>query len=87
MNDRDYTAGSRSVWRKLLRDCMTGLGFKGKRDPEAHRVALLVEREDVVEQLRCVCEDHGDNDWDDTAHLGDVIEKHLAPYLDDRKRK
>ena len=39
------------------------------------------ERASVIALLRRVCEVHGDNDWPDDLHLGDVIEKHLARHL------
>src|SRR5882762_7351463 len=43
--------------------------------------ALRDERSDAVKALRDICATHGDNDWDDKLHLGDVIEKHLHRYL------
>lgn len=42
----------------------------------------LSERQDAVNVLRQVCVDHGDNDWSDSLHLGDAIEKHLWRYLE-----
>lgn len=32
----------------------------------------------VRAMLRIECEDLGDNEWSDSLHLADVIEKHLA---------
>jgi len=45
------------------------------------------ERRDVINALRQLCADFGDNDWPDNLHLGDVIEKHLAPYLYESETK
>lgn len=39
------------------------------------------ERIEVVQILRELCKEFGDNDWQDNDHLRDVIEKHLAKYL------
>lgn len=39
------------------------------------------ERLEVVQILRELCAEFGDNDWKDKDHLRDVIEKHLAKYL------
>lgn len=43
--------------------------------------ALRRERESVIRLLREACEEYGDNDWPDTLHLRDVLEKHLLDYL------
>ena len=42
---------------------------------------LTMEREGTIAILRSICEDHGDNDWDETLHLSDVIDKHLGRHL------
>jgi len=42
---------------------------------------LTIEREETISALRGVCEDHGDNDWDNDLHLADVVNKHLGNYL------
>lgn len=42
---------------------------------------LTIEREETISALRSVCEDHGDNDWDNDLHLADVVNKHLGNYL------
>lgn len=39
------------------------------------------ERAEVVDILRELCKDYGDNDWEDNLNLRDVIEKHLAKHL------
>jgi hypothetical protein len=44
---------------------------------------LRGQRLDAIAQLRSICADFGDNDWDDDLHLGDVIEKHLGKHLYD----
>jgi predicted secreted protein len=35
-----------------------------------------------VAALRRVCADHGDNDWDTNLNLVNVVDKHLARYID-----
>ncbi len=50
------------------------------------RIALLeAERLELLSALRRLCEDFGDNDWEDNLSLVDVVEKHLRPYLEERR--
>ena len=66
------------AWMTVLSEAVRRLGYK---DPEAAKVAWIAERVVAVAQLRRICEDHGDNDWPDSLHLGDVIDKHLGRHL------
>ena len=77
--EQAYENGSRMAWRILLSLC---LGHLGVDDPEASEARWVAERTDVVAALRQVCGEHGDNDWDDGDHLGDVIDKHLKDHLE-----
>ena len=43
--------------------------------------SLTLEREDTISALRTVCEDHGDNKWDNDLRLSDVVNKHLSVHL------
>jgi hypothetical protein len=68
---------------------MEALGMLGYPiDPEAdsrlvaERARWVLERERIVEALRVVCADHGDNDWMEQHSLADVVEKHLGRHLD-----
>lgn len=74
-----YIAGHKMAYREMLGRCLRELDAA---DRDAN--AWAAERADVVAALRAVCDEHGDNDWDDDLHLGDVINKHLAPYLGER---
>lgn len=78
--EAQYEAGSRMAWLETLGHALRGLGRGG---PEWDAARLIAERELVVSLLRRICADHGDNDWDDDLNLSDVIEKHLARYLED----
>lgn len=73
-----YIAGSRRTVRRMLSWCLNELEVD---DPDRARTLWLLERTDLVLTLRNVCRDFGDNHWPDDLHLGDVIEKHLVPYL------
>lgn len=75
--ERAYVLGKKAVYRRLLAECLVELGPDA---PDAAR--LIAERAEAVAMLRRVCEDHGDNDWSDTLHLADVIEKHLYRHLE-----
>lgn len=71
-----YMQGRKAVRREQLADALRELGDDGSEHE------WRIERNDVVAALRLICGDHGDNDWDDNDHLGDVISKHLADHLD-----
>ncbi len=76
--EEGYVEGSRMAWRRMLLECIRQLGVE---DTEAGSAAYILEREDAVSTLRAICRDHGDNDWPDDLHLGDIIEKHLHDHL------
>lgn len=76
--ERCYMSGQRQVWRKLFAQCVHELGLKGD---ELKVAMLLKELEDTRASLRILCEDFGDNDWDDSLHLADVVDKHLGRHL------
>ena len=76
--EQAYCDGQKSVWRRLLAECLTFLG----NDPAADATRWAVERADVVATLRKLCRDYGDQDWPDDLHLTDVIEKHLWRHVE-----
>lgn len=73
-----YEEGERMAWRSMLSNCCRNLGHD---DLEAKKAAWIAEKEAVISTLREICEEHGDNDWEDNLHLSDVIEKHLRRHL------
>lgn len=84
-HDNAYTEGSRRAWLTILAEALHNLGYDGP-EHSAHR--WILEREETVLALRSICEDFGDNDWDETLHLADVLNKHLARQLhEDRDLK
>jgi hypothetical protein len=84
MDENSYILGQRQVWQSIL---AMALGELGYNDLEARKAIWVAEREDIINQLRSICGDFGDNDWEEDLHLGDVIEKHLAHYLYDQPDK
>lgn len=81
--EKAYEMGSQAAWRQLLSTAVANLpGDMGA--PERMLAARTAELHDVRVQLRALCAEFGDNDWPDELHLGDVIEKHLAPQLRER---
>jgi hypothetical protein len=84
MNEQDYLAGKRHSLITIIRSCLFELGYDSI---ESNQFKWVVEREDVVATLRVICEDHGDNDWDERLHLSDIINKHLGDYLYDKGDK
>lgn len=79
MNEQDYIRGSRMAWLSMLQMCLRELGVD---EPAAGQARWISEREQTVAMLRQVCERHGDNDWDETLHLADVVDKHLMKHLE-----
>lgn len=75
--ERAYELGRKAAFQTLLSECIRELGAEG-RDEHGWRT----ERAAAIAALRDICEDFGDNEWPDDLHLADVLEKHLAPYLD-----
>jgi len=78
MIEADYARGSRAAWAAMLRECLRHLDVD---DVDIEGARWVVEREDSIAALRSVCEDFGDNDWDEGLYLADVIEKHLVRHL------
>lgn len=77
--EQEYIKGSRAAWASMLQKCLAELGYDS---PEAQGAKWILEREAAISQLRDICESLGDNDWDENLHLADILEKHLAKYLD-----
>lgn len=73
-----YQAGSRRAWLAILGEALRGLGYK-QSELDAERLAL--ERSEAIAKLREICAAHGDNDWPESLHLADILERHLADYL------
>ena len=76
-HDKMWLAGNRAAWAAMYEHCLRQLGYEGRTS-----ASLLAEREAAVAMLREVCDQHGDNDWDNDLHLADVIEKHLFNHLE-----
>lgn len=75
--EMDYLRGRNDATRSIMQHCLAQL-YEGK-EPKAER--LLLERSEAIAMLRQVCEHYGDNDWPDSLHLADIIEKHLWRHL------
>ena len=73
-----YTQGNRAAWQSLLSQCLRELGYDS---PEANATRWAAEREAAIQSLRSICREHGDNEWDESLHLQDIIEKHLGDHL------
>lgn len=78
-NDESFYKGFKAAWVSILAEALQKLGY---RYEETNRYGWILEREAAILQLRELCEKFGNNDWDDTLNLSDIIEKHLGYYLD-----
>lgn len=74
-----WIRGNRAAWHRIM-----SLAAGELSGPEKKLAAALAELEATRVALRAVCEEQGDNEWDDDLHLADVVEKHLGRYLDAR---
>lgn len=79
--ERGYDQGKRAALRQVLAHVFRELGLKDA-DSEGRSAAWVLEREEAIARLREICAEHGDNDWDESLHLADIIEKHLGRYLE-----
>jgi hypothetical protein len=80
-SDTSYEIGERRAYMSMLSVVLQGLGHDAS---EKEQTSWVLERAEIVNALREVCQEFGDNDWDPDLHLADVIRKHLLPYLQDR---
>jgi predicted secreted protein len=81
-----YILGQRSAFVSQLHNILNELSVPYTDIDDAPEnlmtiARLTVEREDTISALRGICEDHGDNEWDNNSHLADVVDKHLGKYL------
>lgn len=74
-----YLLGNRAAWCKVLSECFLALGYD---NPDIEHVKWIAEREEAIAQLRTICGEYGDNDWDNNLHLADILEKHLYKHLE-----
>ena len=79
-----YIQGNRSAWNKILSDSLKQLGYDDPTITQKHR--WILEREAVIAQLRDLCTEFGDNNWNEKLHLADVVEKHLGKHLYNRDK-
>lgn len=77
--EQAWMEGNRAAWVSLLRQAISELAYVD--DPDAMKARWILEREAAVAQLRILCDDFGDNDWEPNLSLADVIEKHLGRHL------
>ncbi|MEE9612554.1 MAG: hypothetical protein V3W19_14970 [Desulfatiglandales bacterium] len=80
MDEQSYIQGSRMAWRLMLEECIRNLGYE-TTDPQIRIARFISEREEAISHLRSLCEEFGDNSWEATLHLADIIDKHLGKHL------
>jgi len=79
--EKAYEEGNRQAWISMLQSCLQNLhGLKN-----LDTVKIIQERQQAIQILRSLCEEFGDNNWDDDLHLSDIIDKHLGKYLHSSK--
>ena len=81
--EESYARGHRAAFRYMLSMLLREFDIN-TADEDKLKVSLanmIAERQQAIAGLRELCEDFGDNEWEDNLHLADIIEKHLASYL------
>ena len=73
-----FEEGRRDAYVSMLWQLAGELGVE---DAAVAHAEWLSEKRQIINALRSICEDFGDNDWSDSLYLPDVIEKHLARHL------
>lgn len=76
LTDIAFENGRKSAIAGLLQHILPDLD-----DPKKKIAQMTKERAEVINCLRNICIEYGDNDWPDTLHIRDIIEKHLIHYL------
>lgn len=64
-----------SALKEIIVHCqgkLRSLGVELKTDEQ-----FSPERIDIIQTLRSLCKDHGDNDWTEDLHISDILDKHL----------
>lgn len=79
LDEQSYDLGWKAAWERIFMESLRQIDHPTEG---RSREALILERSAAIGILRQVCADHGDNDWDNDLHLSDILEKHLACYLD-----
>lgn len=74
--EQAYVQGSKQAWLMMLQECLEHLG-----ETERDKYGWVLERQSAIQQLRSLCREFGDNEWDEELHLADIIDKHLGDHL------
>lgn len=77
LKEQAWLQGERAALIRQLSNVLKELSY----DDTFTKEQLIKEREETISALRSICDKHGDNNWDEDLHLADVINKHLAKYL------
>lgn len=84
-HEQGYIEGRNRAYRHALLYLARELGIFSKEDPSVQLAHAIDERARAIKALRAICEKLGCNDWPDNLDLGDVVEKHILPAIDDAK--
>lgn len=76
-----YLQGQRAAWVWMLRTALRELVGSEAYTEIQLAARLALEREDTISALREGCREFGDNDWEESLHLRDIVEKHLLDNL------
>ena len=79
MNEKEeklYIQGETEALKKMITHCQTKLQAFGVELSSDEKFSH--ERIEAIGLLRMLCDEMGDNDWEDDLHLSDIIQKHLV---------
>lgn len=77
-----YLQGNQQAWLHIVQEALKHLCPTTQKEiTKIMYINAVKERTETILGLRRVCEDFGDNDWEDELYLTDIIDKHLGKYL------
>ena len=82
-NEQKWLQGNRAAWLAILNHALRELTWDTSEveTPAIGMARAVAHLEETRKALRIACDDHGDNDWDDSLCLADVVDKHLIRHL------
>ena len=75
-----YIEGETNALKEIIVNCqhkLRGLGVELKTSEQ-----FSPERVDIIKTLRSLCDEHGNNDWDENLHISDILNKHLNLFVE-----
>lgn len=71
--------GKRQAYWHIIEECLAGLGMVlDPADIQMRELYYLRERGETYAALRALCARYGDNEWDYSTYVPDILTHHLG---------